>query len=80
MRPAGDDTTYIATIADRDGWLFEHIVDAPSQAAAARELREVVRYWGMTLIEMRPAPIATHTPARRPRTCTSRSDSSSSGS
>jgi hypothetical protein len=56
MRPARD-TTFIATIADREGWVFEHVVDAPSQAAAESELRELVRHWGMTLIAVRRAPL-----------------------
>jgi hypothetical protein len=55
MRHAGKDT-YIATIADRDGWVFEHVFDAPSAALAEREMREIGRHWGMTLIEIRRAP------------------------
>jgi hypothetical protein len=55
MRHAGKDT-YIATIADRDGWVFEHVFDAPSAVLAEREMREIGRYWGMTLIEVRRAP------------------------
>jgi hypothetical protein len=69
MQPA-ENTTFIATIADREGWLFEHVADAPSQAAAEAELREILRHWGMTLIEVRRAP--TENAAHPPRTSAGR--------
>ena len=55
MRHADKDT-YIATIADRDGWVFEHVIDAPSATWAERYIREIGRHSGMTLIEIRRAP------------------------
>jgi hypothetical protein len=55
MRHTGN-YTYIATIADRDGWVFEHVFDAPSAALAEQEMRETGRHWGTTLIGVRRAP------------------------
>ena len=55
MRRAVDDG-FILTIADSDGWLFEHVIDAPTEAEAERQVRELLRFWGMTLIAVRRAP------------------------